>query len=74
MNQKFMCARLCFDDTARRKCLRFFVCTSLFKLDSELAPLSGIFQKYTGGSQDPISRAVDATQEEVCIVFITLVN
>lgn len=36
-------------------------------MDSELAPLSGVFQKYTGNSQDRISRAVDATQEEVCI-------
>nr|XP_046267989.1 tetraspanin 37 isoform X2 [Scatophagus argus] len=33
-------------------------------LDSEMAPLSGIFQNYTGSSQDPNSRAVDATQEE----------
>lgn len=34
------------------------------KLDSEIAPLSGVFQKYTGSSQDPNSRAVDITQEE----------
>ncbi|XP_053191048.1 tetraspanin 37 [Scomber japonicus] len=35
------------------------------KLDSEIAPLSEVFQKYTGSSQDPNSRAVDATQEEL---------
>ncbi|XP_070697800.1 tetraspanin 37 [Pempheris klunzingeri] len=35
------------------------------KLDSEIAPLSGVFQKYTGSSQDPHSRAVDVTQEEL---------
>lgn len=72
MKEKFMCTGLCFDDTARRKYLTFFVCTSFFKLDSELAPLSGMFQKYTGSSQDPISRAVDATQEEVCIFSLLL--
>ncbi|XP_042245140.1 tetraspanin 37 isoform X2 [Thunnus maccoyii] len=36
------------------------------KLDSEIAPLSGVFQNYTGISQDPNSHAVDATQEECC--------
>ncbi|KAE8290126.1 Tetraspanin-3 [Larimichthys crocea] len=34
-------------------------------LDSEIAPLSGMFQKYTGSSQDANSRAVDAAQEEL---------
>ncbi|TKS86836.1 ELAV-like protein 1 Hu-antigen R [Collichthys lucidus] len=35
-------------------------------LDSEIVPLSGVFQKYTGSSQDSNSRAVDAAQEECC--------
>ncbi|XP_034531644.1 tetraspanin 37 [Notolabrus celidotus] len=35
------------------------------KLDSELAPLTTVFQTYTGDSQDPNSQAVDATQEEL---------
>ncbi|XP_071354315.1 tetraspanin 37 [Trachinotus anak] len=35
------------------------------KLDSEITSLSGVFQNYTGSSQDPNSRAVDATQEEL---------
>ncbi|XP_033498279.1 tetraspanin 37 isoform X2 [Epinephelus lanceolatus] len=34
-------------------------------LDSEIAPLSGVFQNYTGNVQDPNSLAVDATQEEL---------
>ncbi|XP_029348908.1 tetraspanin-3-like [Echeneis naucrates] len=35
------------------------------KLDSDLTSLSGVFQNYTGNSQDPNSQAVDATQEEL---------
>ncbi|KAM7376127.1 hypothetical protein PAMP_005874 [Pampus punctatissimus] len=35
------------------------------KLESEIAPLSGLFQNYTGNSYDPYSHAVDATQEEL---------
>nr|XP_020442561.1 tetraspanin-3-like [Monopterus albus] len=34
------------------------------KLESEIAPPSQVFQKYTGSSQDPYSQAVDTTQEE----------
>ncbi|XP_039642824.1 tetraspanin 37 isoform X2 [Perca fluviatilis] len=34
-------------------------------LDSEIAPLRGVFQNYTGSSQDLNSRAVDAAQEEL---------
>ncbi|XP_061599356.1 tetraspanin 37 [Cololabis saira] len=34
------------------------------KLDSDIAPLSDVFQEYTGSSQDASSRAVDVTQEE----------
>ncbi|XP_029282458.1 tetraspanin 37 isoform X2 [Cottoperca gobio] len=34
-------------------------------LDSALSPLSGVFQNYTGSSQDPNSQAVDATQAEL---------
>ncbi|KAF0044044.1 hypothetical protein F2P81_003202 [Scophthalmus maximus] len=34
-------------------------------LDSELSSLSGVFQNYAGDSHDPISQAVDATQEEL---------
>nr|XP_046267988.1 tetraspanin 37 isoform X1 [Scatophagus argus] len=49
----------CLECTA--SVLAYFYST---KLDSEMAPLSGIFQNYTGSSQDPNSRAVDATQEE----------
>ncbi|XP_047467776.1 tetraspanin 37 isoform X2 [Mugil cephalus] len=35
------------------------------KVDSEMGTISGIFQNYTGSSQDSMSRAVDATQEEL---------
>ncbi|XP_072221515.1 tetraspanin 37 isoform X1 [Leuresthes tenuis] len=35
------------------------------KLDSEIAPIEEVFQKYTGSSQDLISRTVDITQEEL---------
>uniref|UniRef100_UPI0037E8367B tetraspanin 37 n=1 Tax=Semicossyphus pulcher TaxID=241346 RepID=UPI0037E8367B len=35
------------------------------KLDSELAPLSKVFQNYTGSSQDPNTQAVDAAQKEL---------
>ncbi|XP_038854132.1 tetraspanin-3-like isoform X2 [Salvelinus namaycush] len=35
------------------------------KVDSELAPFSSVFQRYTGRSQDPYSDAVDATQKEL---------
>ncbi|KAA8581985.1 hypothetical protein FQN60_008725 [Etheostoma spectabile] len=34
-------------------------------LESEIAPLRGVFQNYTGNSQDLNSRAVDAAQEEL---------
>ncbi|XP_029900180.1 tetraspanin 37 isoform X2 [Myripristis murdjan] len=34
-------------------------------LHSEVAPLRGVFQRYTASSQDPESRAVDAAQEEL---------
>ncbi|XP_070777205.1 tetraspanin 37 [Enoplosus armatus] len=50
----------CLESTA--SALAYFHST---KLDSEIAPLSGVFQKYSGSSQDPNSRAVDATQEEL---------
>uniref|UniRef100_A0A4W5KCA4 Tetraspanin 37 n=1 Tax=Hucho hucho TaxID=62062 RepID=A0A4W5KCA4_9TELE len=36
------------------------------KVDSELAPFSSVFQRYTGTSPDLDSDAVDATQKEVC--------
>ncbi|KAF7659867.1 hypothetical protein LDENG_00291780 [Lucifuga dentata] len=35
------------------------------QLDSEIAPLSGVFNKYTGSSQNPTTHAVDALQEEL---------
>ncbi|KAM3870954.1 tetraspanin 37 [Diretmus argenteus] len=35
------------------------------KVDSELAPLRGVFQSYTGSSQDPAASAVDATQGQL---------
>ncbi|XP_031648507.1 tetraspanin 37 isoform X4 [Oncorhynchus kisutch] len=35
------------------------------KVDSELAPFSSVFQRYTGRCQDPYSDAVDATQKEL---------
>ncbi|XP_034714325.1 tetraspanin 37 [Etheostoma cragini] len=35
------------------------------KLESETAPLRGVFQNYTGSSQDLNSRTVDAAQEEL---------
>ncbi|XP_022606309.1 tetraspanin-3-like isoform X1 [Seriola dumerili] len=35
------------------------------KLDTETTSLSGVFQNYTGSSQDPNSRAVDAAQEQL---------
>ncbi|KAM4625181.1 tetraspanin 37 [Polymixia lowei] len=35
------------------------------KVHSELAPFRGVFERYTGSSQEPNSRAVDATQEEL---------
>ncbi|XP_044023781.1 tetraspanin 37 [Siniperca chuatsi] len=50
----------CLESTA--SALAYFHYT---KLDSEIAPLSGVFQKYTGSSQDPNSQTVDATQEEL---------
>lgn len=50
----------CLESTALA--LAYFHTT---KLDSELAALGGVFEKYTGSSQDPNSRAVDATQEEL---------
>ncbi|XP_075964802.1 tetraspanin 37 [Anarhichas minor] len=51
---------LCLECTA--SALAYFHST---KLDSEIAPLSGVFQNYTGSREDPNSRAVDATQEEL---------
>ncbi|XP_071243362.1 tetraspanin-3-like [Salvelinus alpinus] len=39
------------------------------KVDSELAPFSSVFQRYTGSSQDLDSDAVDATQEECCGIY-----
>lgn len=35
------------------------------KVHAEMAPFRGVFQRYTGSSQDPDSNAVDATQEEL---------
>ncbi|KAG7510099.1 tetraspanin-3-like isoform X1 [Solea senegalensis] len=35
------------------------------KLDSEMAPLSGLFHNYTGRSLDRVSQAVDATQQQL---------
>lgn len=40
-------------------------------MDSEIAPLRGVFQKYAGSRQDPNSHAVDATQAEVCVHVIS---
>uniref|UniRef100_A0A4W5MF90 Tetraspanin 37 n=1 Tax=Hucho hucho TaxID=62062 RepID=A0A4W5MF90_9TELE len=37
----------------------------MLTVDSELAPFSSVFQRYTGSSQDPDSAAVDATQKEL---------
>ncbi|XP_029282457.1 tetraspanin 37 isoform X1 [Cottoperca gobio] len=51
---------LCLESTA--SVLAYFHST---KLDSALSPLSGVFQNYTGSSQDPNSQAVDATQAEL---------
>ncbi|XP_059209648.1 tetraspanin 37 isoform X2 [Centropristis striata] len=50
----------CLESTA--SALAYFHSTTL---DSETAPLSEVFQNYTGRSQDPNSRAVDVTQEEL---------
>ncbi|XP_035529774.1 tetraspanin 37 isoform X2 [Morone saxatilis] len=50
---------ICLESTA--SALAYFHST---ELHSEIAPLSRVFQGYTGSSQDPNSRAVDATQEE----------
>ncbi|XP_068435965.1 tetraspanin 37 [Clinocottus analis] len=50
----------CLESTA--SALAHFYST---KLDSEIAPLSGVFQSYTGHSQDPAARAVDVTQEQL---------
>ncbi|XP_018527103.1 tetraspanin-3 [Lates calcarifer] len=50
----------CLEGTA--SALAYFHST---KLDSEITSLRGVFQNYTGGSQDPNSRTVDATQEEL---------
>ncbi|XP_033498278.1 tetraspanin 37 isoform X1 [Epinephelus lanceolatus] len=50
----------CLESTA--SALAYFHST---RLDSEIAPLSGVFQNYTGNVQDPNSLAVDATQEEL---------
>lgn len=36
-----------------------------YYLDFEVRPLGGLFQNYTGSSQDPHSRAVDTLQESV---------
>ncbi|KAM7403373.1 hypothetical protein PAMA_004023 [Pampus argenteus] len=51
---------LCLESTA--SALAYF---HSIKLESELAPLSGLFQNYTGNSYDPNSRAVDTVQEEL---------
>ncbi|XP_070835559.1 tetraspanin 37 [Chaetodon trifascialis] len=50
----------CLESTA--SALAYFHST---KLDSDVAPLSGVFQKYTGSSQDANSRAIDVMQEEL---------
>lgn len=50
----------CLESTATA--LAYFHST---KLDLDIAPLRGVFQKYTGSSQDPNSRAVDITQEKL---------
>ncbi|XP_031165890.1 tetraspanin 37 isoform X1 [Sander lucioperca] len=50
----------CLESTA--SALAYFHST---KLDSEIAPLRGVFQNYTGSSKDLNSRAVDAAQEEL---------
>ncbi|XP_026196263.1 tetraspanin 37 isoform X2 [Anabas testudineus] len=50
----------CLESTA--SALAYF---HAIKLDSEIAPLTGVFQNYTGSSQDSNSRAVDVTQEEL---------
>uniref|UniRef100_A0A8P4G909 Tetraspanin n=1 Tax=Dicentrarchus labrax TaxID=13489 RepID=A0A8P4G909_DICLA len=51
---------ICLESTA--SALAYFHST---ELHSEIAPLSRVFQGYKGSSQDPNSRAVDATQEEL---------
>ncbi|KAM6968420.1 tetraspanin 37 [Tautogolabrus adspersus] len=53
-------AVFCLESTA--SALAYFHST---KLDSELASLGGVFRGYRGSSQDPKSRAVDVTQEEL---------
>lgn len=50
----------CLESTT--SALAYFHSTTL---DSDIAPLSGVFQKYTGSSQDANARAVDVTQEEL---------
>lgn len=34
-----------------------------------MAPFSGVFENYTGSSEDSNSRSVDAMQEEVCTLI-----
>lgn len=51
---------LCLESTATA--LAYFHAQTL---DSEIGPLRGVFQRYTGKSQDPASQAVDAAQEEL---------
>ncbi|XP_042356182.1 tetraspanin 37 [Plectropomus leopardus] len=50
----------CLESTA--SALAYFHST---QLHSEISPLSAVFKNYTGSSQDPNSRAVDAAQEEL---------
>ncbi|XP_036981245.1 tetraspanin 37 isoform X1 [Acanthopagrus latus] len=50
----------CLESTA--SALAYFQST---QVDSEIAPLRGVFQKYAGSRQDPNSHAVDATQAEL---------
>lgn len=40
-------------------------------LDSEVNPLAGVFENYTGSSQDPHSRAVDVLQESMKCCGVT---
>ncbi len=38
-----------------------------FQLDADLAPLKDVFQNYSGNSQDPDTKAVNALQREVFV-------
>ncbi|XP_016402507.1 tetraspanin-3-like, partial [Sinocyclocheilus rhinocerous] len=43
--------------------------TNKGKLDVDLAPLKDVFQNYSGNSQDPDTKAVNALQREIVSLF-----